>query len=185
MRRSALVAALYLGACWTGSAPGIEEPVAASTPATAAGEPMKLRVKVERTVCFGACPAYTVLIDGFGRVQWDGTASVAAIGRRWGKVTRRELEELSRQIDRAQFFERDGFGELPKAPECTTTGSSTSCSFSTSVSICSDTSHTIFTVVRDGRAHKIDNDHCNDSPELDELEEYVDRIAHTRAWITP
>jgi hypothetical protein len=184
MRSFVLVAALYVGACWTGSTQTVEDPNGVPPPAPA-GEPMKLRVKLERTACFGTCPTYTLIIGGSGAVEWNGTSNVAAPGHRSGRVQKRDLEELSRRLDRARFFERDQFGELPKEPECTRTGNSTSCSFSTSVSICSDTSHTIITVVRDGEAHKIDNDHCNETPELDELEEYIDRVAHTSAWIRP
>ena len=182
MLRSALLAVL-LCACWTGADPAVVEP---SAPAPASvGEPMKLRVRLERTVCFGTCPAYAVVIDGAGRVEWTGIAHVAAMGRRTARISRRELEELSRRLDRAQFFERDQFGELPKAPECTTVGSTTQCSFGTSVTICSDTSRTVITASRSSDVHKIDNDHCKDTPELDALESYIDRIAHTDAWINP
>jgi hypothetical protein len=182
MRGVLLAGALCIGACWTGADPQAAEP---SAPPTTAGEPIKLRVKLERTMCFGTCPAYTVAIDGAGRVEWNGTAHVVAMGRRTGRVTRRELEELSKRLDRAQFFDRNEYGEFPQEMECTTTGTSTSCSFGTSVTICSDTSHTILSVSRESRVHKIDNDHCKDTPELDELEDYIDRIAHTRAWIEP
>ena len=183
MLRVLLAGALCSGACWTGAETPVVEP---SSPAARPGvEPMQLRVKLERTVCFGSCPAYVVQIDGAGRVEWTGNASVAATGRRTGKVTRRELEELSRRIDRARFFERNELGDIPEKFDCVTTGNSTQCSFGASVTICSDTSHAIITVSRDGRVHKIDNDHCNESPELDQLEDYIDRIARTEEWISP
>ena len=31
--------------------------------------------------------------------------------------------------------------------------------------------------------NKVDNDHCKDRPELEELEHYIDKIANTAAWI--
>lgn len=158
-------------------------------PAAPTFTPLDLRVRMERTVCFGTCPAYSVFIDGSGRVEWQGNQSVAVLGHRTGRVSRHELEELSRRLDRAQFFDRDDRGELAQEPECTTTttanGSSTSCSFGTSFTICSDTSHTIITVSRAGVMNKIDNDHCRERPELDELENYIDRIARTEVWIKP
>jgi hypothetical protein len=182
MSRVLLAAALACGACWTGS----DTPVVESTVAARPSQPErpKLRVKLERTGCFGNCPAYSVVIDGSGRVEWIGHANVLAMGRRQGSVTRFELDELSRRIDRARFFERDGYGELPQQKqECQTVGTTTTCTFSTSVSICSDTSHAIISVQRGVRRHKLDNDHCTDRPELDALEEYIDRIANTEAWI--
>ncbi|HEY5944128.1 MAG TPA: DUF6438 domain-containing protein [Kofleriaceae bacterium] len=179
--RSALAAALLLSACWTGADPPAIEP---ATPAKRpAPEPLNLRIRLERTACFGTCPAYTVSVQGDGRVEWIGHSSVATLGRQQGHVTRGQLEELSRRLDRVRFFERDEYGELPKKPECTTVGSTTQCSFGTSVTICSDTSHTIISAWRGSRTHRIDNDHCNDRPELDALEDYIDRITNTEAWI--
>jgi hypothetical protein len=181
MARVLLAAALLFGACWTGTdGVPVESPPAAKA---APGEPLKLRVKLERTGCFGNCPAYSVLIDGSGKIEWIGHANVTAMGRREGHVSRFELDELSRRVDRARFFERDEYGELVRKPECQTVGSSTTCSFSAAVSICSDTSHAIISVVRGIRRHRIDNDHCNERPELDALEEYIDRIANTEEWI--
>jgi hypothetical protein len=181
MTRVLLAAALMCGACWTGSErPALESTISAKP---AAREPLTLRVKLERTGCFGTCPSYSIVIDGSGRVEWTGHANVMAMGRRTSRVTRAELDELSRQLDRARFFERDEYGELPQKTECQTVGSSTTCSFSTSVSICSDTSHAIISAQRGIQRHKIDNDHCNDRPEVDALEDYIDRITNAESWI--
>jgi hypothetical protein len=181
MSRVLLAAALLTSACWTGADSRAIESTTATKPTER--EPVNLRVKLERTGCFGNCPSYSVVIDGSGRVDWIGHQNVMATGRRQGSVTRGELEELSRHVDRARFFERDEYGELPQKPECQTIGGTTTCAFSASVSICSDTSHAIISVLRGTRRHKIDNDHCNDRPELDALENYIDQIANTEAWI--
>ncbi len=158
MRGVVLAAVLVTGACWTGAeAPVVE---ATSVPKRPAQEPLKLRVKLERTACFGLCPTYTVVVHGDGRVDWVGQSNVLAIGHRHGRVSRVDLVELSRRLDRARFFERNEYGELPQKPECTTTGSMTSCSFGTSVSVCSDTSHAVITVNRGMQMHSIDSDHC-------------------------
>jgi hypothetical protein len=183
MWRVVLVAALLVeGACWTGADHTAVEPPATPQQATSR-EPLRLRVKLERTACLGACPAYTVTLSGNGRVDWVGHGNVAALGRRQGRVSHRELEELSRRLDRVRFFERNEYGELPAKPECTTVGNTTSCAFSASVSICTDTSHSIITVNRGRRLHTIDNDHCSDRSDLDAVEDFIDRIANTQAWI--
>jgi hypothetical protein len=157
----------------------------AIAPKPAEREPLQLRVKLERTQCFGTCPAYTVVLYGSGRVEWMGHASVDALGKREAHVSRATMEELSHQLDRARFFERDEYGELPRKQECTTVGGTTQCSFATSFTLCSDTSHAIISVSRNGRVHKVDNDHCSDRPELEALEGYIDQIANTEAWIQP
>lgn len=181
MRGVVLATALVVGACWTGSDAPVAEPAVVAK--RAAPRPVRLRVELERTACFGFCPTYTVVIHGDGRVDWAGRANVLAVGHRRGRVSGAELEELSRLLDRVRFFERDEVGELPTRPECTTTGSTTTCSFATSASICSDTSHTIVSVTRGMQTHTIDNDNCNELPELEVLEDFIDRIANTGAWI--
>lgn len=184
MRSVVLVAALLLGGCWTGAETAAVLPVVTGRSATSP-EPLRLRVKLERTGCLGMCPAYSVAISGDGRVDWIGTANVAAEGRRQGRVTRGELEELSRRLDRARFFERNEYGALPSKQECTTVGTTTQCTFSASLSICTDTSHAIIRASRGLRTHTVDNDHCTERSELDSLEDYIDRIANTDAWIGP
>jgi hypothetical protein len=181
MRGVVLATALVVGACWTGS----DTPVAEPTVVTKrdAPERARLRVRLERTACFGFCPTYTVVIHGDGRVDWTGRTNVLAIGHRHTRITGDEIAELSRLLDRARFFERNEYGELPAQPECTTIGSTTSCSFGTSVSICSDTSHAIISVNRGMQTHTIDNDHCSEQPELEAIEDFIDRIANTGAWI--
>jgi len=182
MRRVLLAAiALVAGACWTGGDVPVSEPLSATKEPVR--EPVRVRVKMERTQCFGTCPAYSVVIDGSGRVEWTGHASVAALGRRQGHVTRGELEQLAKLLDAVQFFERDEYGDMPTKPECTTVGSTTTCALGTSFSICSDTSRAIINASSGTRMNKIDNDHCRDRPELEQLEHYIDKIANTAAWI--
>ena len=182
MRRVVLVAALWGSGCWTGTA----APPPIQTTTAAAPRPhtsLQLHVRLERTSCLGPCPAYTVTIDGDGRVGWNGKLDVAATGRRQGRVSRRELDRLARWIERARFFERDPYGGLPIRPTCTTVGSTTTCSLGTSVSICTDTPHAIITVERDGRRHTVDDDGCERRRELEGLEQYIDKIANTAEWI--
>ena len=181
MRRFVWVA-LLMGACWTGSAQETQAPlVGADKPPVR--EPLRMRVKLERTECFGTCPAYTVTLHGDGRVDWLGHSNVEALGRRQGRVTRHELEKLAVMLDRARFFERNEYGELPVKHECVTVGSSTTCTFSANVSICSHSTRAVISVQIGHRSHKIDNDHCSERPELEAIEEFIDRIANTDAWV--
>lgn len=161
-----------LVACWSSATP---PPIVAPP----AGLPSRFEITLERTVCFGRCPVYTVTLDSDGRVRWRGDQFVDAIGERHGNVGRQRVRELEAAVDRVKFFERDKFGEFG-GMACTTHGKTMSCESSTV--ICSDTSRAIVTVRRDGKAHTIDNGHCEASP-LDELEAQIDTIANTRPWI--
>lgn len=165
---------LLLASCWTGTAappPVAQPPVAKS--------PLRLRVTLERTYCLGACPVYSVTVHGDGRVIWNGVDNVAVTGAMQGLVGRPKLERLSRLIDSAQFFERDVRGELPSGPVCTTVNGMTTCSYS--AHFCSDTSHAKLTITKNGRTHTVDNDHCDDNPGLDEIEDEVEALVGT--WI--
>jgi len=173
MRAFVLVA---LAGCWTSPPPPPATPMNA-VPASLTVGPMRFGITLERTACLGDCPVYKVTIHGNGKVDWEGVQNVAAIGRLDGKsvVPRSQLEKLARQVDNARFFDRNQFGELEQEPVCTTTGSTTTCSFS--AHFCSDTTHAKITVSRNGRTKLIDNDHCDTKPGIDELEDTVDQLA--------
>lgn len=176
----ASIASIALGAaCWTGSSPPAE-PVA-SEPAAAPAS--RFTITLERTACLGNCPVYRVTIRRDGRVEWHGEQGVAAVGERHGNVSPERLADLDRALAEVRFFERDGRGELEQsAVQCVKTGTTTTCSMHSRISICSDTARAIITVKRDGATHAVHNSHCDPSP-LDALELLIDDVAGTRAWI--
>jgi hypothetical protein len=124
-----------------------------------------------------------LIIHGDGRIEWDGRENVKAVGYREHRSRPESIEKLDRLITKLRFFERNEFGELPVEPNCTSTGTTTSCSFESSISICSDTSHSIITVARDGEAHTVSNDHCGQRTAMDELEDLIDNIAQLDDWV--
>jgi hypothetical protein len=180
MRPSALVSALVLlGGCWTGSGEQPAKPATASAPT----QPTHFALVLERGACLGACPIYRLAIDASGRVQWRGEANVAVAGTREGRLSRADLEALEREVETARFFERDAYGHLPRVPTCVTTGNTRTCSFSSYV-VCSDTSHTILTVRRGSRSHRINNPHCSDGDRaLEQLESQVIERTGAAVWI--
>lgn len=161
--------AVVFGLVACGARPPPAPPIDNQRPGPAL-EPFEIRIK--RTICFGRCPAYSVTVNSDGTVRWHGDTDVAALGDRRGTVTAAQLAEIAAAIDRAQFFSLQRDGTPPcTAPHglCDTT-------------ICSDTSRSIITVTRGGRSHEIDNAHCVDSP-ADALEELVEKLANTDAWV--
>ncbi len=178
MEHLARAALVLLAGCWTGAG----TPDATPEPALPRTRPA-LEITLERGPCFGTCPVFKLAIRDDGRVDWLGEEHVAALGSRTRVIARAELEALDREIDAARFFERDRFGRLPRKPVCVTRGNTRSCTFS-SVMICSDSSHTILTVRRGRRSHRIDNAHCSDEDEaLAELEQRILERAGAAAWI--
>jgi len=167
-----------LSGCWTASQPP-PDPPAPVTPAL----PSSFDITLERTRCFGACPAYKVTIDGDGRVRWTGEDHVVAIGERRATVPPKRIAELQRMIDVVDFFARDGRGVLETVPDldCARGIKTTSCSFKSTIH-CFDGTSAIVTVRRKDRTHTVRNDHCEPSP-LDDLEALIDDVARTTAWI--
>ncbi len=169
---------LVAAGCWTGPTPADPAEPRAEPP------PSAFEITMQRTPCLGSCPAYTVSVDGDGRVKWHGESNVEAAGDRRATVLPRRVKEIERMLDEVRFFERDRNGEMPNpGVVCEQTGpNSSSCSFSSSTTICSDTSHAVVTVRRGTRKHTVDNAHCEMST-LDRLESLIDEVARTSAWI--
>jgi hypothetical protein len=171
-----LAAVTLCSACWTGAAP--EEVPVERVPRAEHARPY-LRVKLERTPCMENCATYTIVIDGTRRIaRW--TSGEGSDGSRAVRVSAEDLRELDRQIASSQFFDRDEHGNLPIKPACTNDGTTTTCSLSGSIAICSDTSHAIVTVARGIRSHTIDYDFCSDNPDIIDLTRLIERLARAR-----
>ncbi len=66
-----------------------------------------VRITLERTRCFGSCPAYTVFIEGDGSVLFDGRSYVAEAGRRTGTVDPSAVRVLYDQFRTSDFMSLD------------------------------------------------------------------------------
>ena len=63
-----------------------------------------LKITLTRTMCFGACPSYSVDIAGDGTVAWHGGSNVAVIGDRTAMLPTKDVTALYAAFRRAQFF---------------------------------------------------------------------------------
>jgi hypothetical protein len=178
------VALVLIAGCWTGP----EQPAYSAPPTQpshrARSPHHKFELLLERTPCFGRCPAYKLHVAASGTIEWLGISNVAVVGRRVGQaLTPGQLDRIDHAIDNARFFEFDESGHLPVGPDCVRTGNAVSCSLS-SFTMCSDTSHTVITIRRDGTENRVDNAHCSDAPaELDALETAIDDATGVQTWI--
>src|SRR5437870_4342049 len=63
-----------------------------------------LTVQLERTACYGNCPAYSVTIHGDGRVEYNGKTHVKEKGLREGRVEADQIKSLLNEFATAKFF---------------------------------------------------------------------------------
>jgi hypothetical protein len=63
-----------------------------------------LTVRLERTACYGSCPAYTVTIHGDGRVEYEGKMHVKEQGPHEGRVEPGQIKSLLNEFATAKFL---------------------------------------------------------------------------------
>jgi hypothetical protein len=59
---------------------------------------------LERTQCFGSCPAYAVTIHGDGNVEYVGNEHVKFKASKTGRLDSRAIKALASQFARAKFL---------------------------------------------------------------------------------
>src|SRR5262245_21178240 len=60
-------------------------------------------IGLERTSCFGTCPAYSIVINGDGRVDYNGRSSVKETRTRHGRIESEKLRALVSEFEKARF----------------------------------------------------------------------------------
>jgi len=80
------------------------------SPGTPVPPPKEYRLEdvvmtLERTVCFGTCPAYTVEVHGDGLVHYEGRRFVREVGVREDRIKRDAVVELLEDFYEADFFD--------------------------------------------------------------------------------
>ena len=63
-----------------------------------------LRIRLDRSGCYGTCPIYSVEIAGDGTVNYLGERFVAVTGGRTAHIDRKVVRALYRAFARADFF---------------------------------------------------------------------------------
>lgn len=123
-----------------------------------------LKIALQRTVCFGKCPAYTVEISGDGTVRYHGLDFVAITGQHEAHIPADNVRALWDAFVKADFFwtfdeYRAGVTDLP--------------TYRVSISF-DDKSKTV--VDYDGREIGMPN-------QVSELENAIDVTANTKKWV--
>jgi hypothetical protein len=63
-----------------------------------------LRIAVRRSMCFGACPSYSLTVSGDGSVIYKGDAYVQYCGEFRGHVAQEAVRQLVQLFERADYF---------------------------------------------------------------------------------
>lgn len=124
-------------------------------------------VAMERTVCFGTCPAYSLTIESDGKVTFNGKQFVQHTGVVTGEMNQKNLDQLIKRIDESNFM------EFPTNPECE--------------SRYTDMPSVYLTIQLDGKRNSLTHYHGCKGFEFEEdlfaLEEAIDSLAGTDKWI--
>lgn len=61
-------------------------------------------ITLQRTPCFGTCPAYKLMIYEDGKVEYEGKDHVKRKGKAEGRITKEELEKLIAEFERIDYL---------------------------------------------------------------------------------
>ena len=120
--------------------------------------PTDTLIRLERTRCFGTCPAYSVTIDARGTVSFDGTWGVRVTGRQVASIDPRLVSGILEAAERIHFYDlRDRY-----------------------TMDVTDLPTTFVTITSGGRTKRVE-DYIGPPDGLRELEEQIDNAAR-RHW---
>ena len=125
-------------------------------------------ITLERTPCYGICPAYTVTLHGNGAVEYFGKSRVDMPGSQKGSVDPRHVLDLLQTLKEIHFFElQERYFED-----------------------CSDLPTAIVTLREDGRFKQVSNyyggcERKTSGPQVDlaKLSGQIDAIAQSSRWV--
>lgn len=124
-------------------------------------------IEMERTICYGTCPSYTLTIQGNGTVIFDGKQFVSHTGPAEDKISNDKLNDLVQLIREIDFM------TIPSNPECE--------------SWMTDHPSVFLTIEIDGQRNSVTHYHgCKgfkQEEDLFKLEEAVDSLSGARRWI--
>lgn len=126
-------------------------------------------IRLQRTICYGTCPVYTVTIDARGTITFDGERFVRVVGRKTAQISRLSVATLLARAEQIRFFEmRDAYRAIEN-PDGTLT-------------MVTDLPTKIVTVTVNGRTKRVE-DYFGAPDSLREFEREIDAAAVTKRWV--
>jgi hypothetical protein len=138
-----------------------------------------VEITLERTMCFGPCPAYEVRVWGDGRVRYEGRENVQIAGVHEGRIDREAFDHLLDDFYDAAFFDL-----LPEYVHRRIVEIEDDGLVQELWEEVSDGSSAIITI-RIGDYEKTVVDYLDSPPELRELSSKIDEAAGTARWVGP
>jgi hypothetical protein len=127
-------------------------------------------ITLERTTCFGTCPAYKLTIFDDGKVVFEGKDYVKQKGKAEGQITKAQLAELVRAFNKINYMRLDDQYNGERCPDLWT-----------------DYPTAITSINQDGQVKSILHyQGCRGLTVLDQLttlENKIDEVANTKRWI--
>ena len=128
-------------------------------------------ITLERTTCFGTCPAYKLTIFDDGKVLYEGKDFVKTRGKAETKITKDAVQQLVREFEKLDYMKLDDeYSDGKNCPEGWT-----------------DYPSAITSLNQDGKTKRVVHYHgCRGLPILDQLtalEAKIDELVNTKRWI--
>lgn len=122
-----------------------------------------VEISLERTVCFGTCPAYRVTVYGDGMVVFKGDVSTRIRGFKIDKIGEDKVRQLLGEFDKADFFALKDYTEHKVT----------------------DNPSAITSIKMPGKSKTVNHYFGDDSApqKLIHLEEKIDEILNTAQWV--
>ena len=127
-----------------------------------------ITIQLDRTGCYGTCPAYSVTIHGDGRVEYNGKSHVKEVGTREGRIETDKIRALASVFSKMKFW---GIAEDYSAAKC-------------KGRVCTDMATAITELSIRGVTHRVKHFYgCGSAPKsLFDLESTIDKSAHSEQW---
>lgn len=139
-------------------------PIPNATNATNATTHPNVTITLERGVCFGYCPSYSLTIYGNGTVVYTGSEFVDTKGTRVSGISAEKVNLLVSEFERIGYFSLNDSYETPMATDLPTSATS---------------------ITLGGKTKRIIHYHGDFSaPEgLTALENRIDEVANSSQWV--
>ncbi len=127
-------------------------------------------ITMERTPCFGACPAYRLTLHGDGSVVYTGLQFVAMEGVQIGRISEDQFRQVAQRFYDIDYFSlRDQYqcpvSDLPSAKTSITIGGRSK-------------------AIDDyGSAVGVEGQDCAAPASLVALEQFIDEITNSKQWV--
>jgi hypothetical protein len=124
--------------------------------------PKDLVITLQRTMCPGACPDYSLFIYGDGRIVYEGRHYVAVKGRQEESISTNDVKKLVDEFFKSGYFSlKDRYDPIVNDGVITKTS-----------------------IVVDGKTKQVVNCHPSQAPEnLYQLERMIDEVAQSNRWV--